>query len=435
MRILFASYSEKLQTVFQTCVPLAWALRTAGHEVRIASQPELTGLITRAGLTAVPVGRDHNLWRTQERLLRNLAARHPKIYAEQVRTGRMPPFDRADEPAANTTPEELVAGYRWTVSSWYRTVNQPMIAELVEFCRAWRPDLVIWEPGTYAAPIAAKACGAAHARLLWCLDFFGRTRERFLRLHGQCAGQDREDPLGRWLAEQASTYGVEFAEDLTTGHFTLEQLPAALRMDTGLHCVPMRYVPYNGPAVVPRWLREPPSKPRVVLTLGVAMAERFGGHGWSLQSLFDELADLDIELVATLPDSERAKLARIPDNARIIPFAPLHALVPGCSVVVHHAGFGTLATAALHGVPQLTVPEQFDAPPLASRLAATGASLSIPGAEVNGPALRKAVSRLLDEPSFSASARRLREEMLAMPSPNELAGDLERLTTRYRALA
>lgn len=40
------------------CVPLAWALRTAGHEVRVAARPPLTDSITRAGLTAVPIGRD-----------------------------------------------------------------------------------------------------------------------------------------------------------------------------------------------------------------------------------------------------------------------------------------------------------------------------------------------------------------------------------------
>ena len=39
MRILFASIAEK--THFLGMVPLAWALQTAGHEVRVASQPEM----------------------------------------------------------------------------------------------------------------------------------------------------------------------------------------------------------------------------------------------------------------------------------------------------------------------------------------------------------------------------------------------------------
>ncbi len=36
MRVLFTTYAEK--THFLAMAPLAWALRTAGHEVVVASQ-------------------------------------------------------------------------------------------------------------------------------------------------------------------------------------------------------------------------------------------------------------------------------------------------------------------------------------------------------------------------------------------------------------
>jgi glycosyltransferase (activator-dependent family) len=423
MRVLFASYAERTPTVFQATVALAWALRTAGHEVRVASQPELTGTITGAGLTAVPVGRNHNLWQVQERFMKRIAQLHPEINEDRVRGGKMPPFDVADDPEDTIEWDYLLSGYKWSVSSWYRMANEPMVADLVAFCRSWKPDLVIWEPGTYAAPIAAKACGAAHARLLWSLDFFGRIREHFLRL--KPAGGP--DPLADWLGAQAEKYGTSFSEDLTCGQFTIEQLPEALRMSTNLHCVPMRYVPYNGKANVPRWLWEPPQRPRVCLTLGITMAERFGGHAVGLQGLFDSLADLDIELVATLPDSERAKLDRIPANTKVVPFVPLHALVPSCSAVIHHAGFGTLCTTALNGVPQLVLPEHFDEPPFANRLAAQGAALTIPAAEATGSKIRDALVRLLEEPSFGKDALRLAEDMQALPSPNDLVPTLEQL--------
>src|ERR1017187_1851466 len=41
-------------------VPVAWALRAAGHEVRVASQPDLTEVITGAGRPGVPVGQPLN---------------------------------------------------------------------------------------------------------------------------------------------------------------------------------------------------------------------------------------------------------------------------------------------------------------------------------------------------------------------------------------
>jgi UDP:flavonoid glycosyltransferase YjiC (YdhE family) len=37
-------------------VAVAWALRAAGHDVRVAAQPDLADAIVQAGLTAVPVG-------------------------------------------------------------------------------------------------------------------------------------------------------------------------------------------------------------------------------------------------------------------------------------------------------------------------------------------------------------------------------------------
>lgn len=42
-------------------VPLAWALRAAGHEVCVVSQPDLVDEIAETGLTVVPVGEALNL--------------------------------------------------------------------------------------------------------------------------------------------------------------------------------------------------------------------------------------------------------------------------------------------------------------------------------------------------------------------------------------
>ena len=56
MRVLLTTYPEK--TIFQPMVTLAWALRTAGHEVRVAIQPGFEDVVTGAGLTArLPLSR------------------------------------------------------------------------------------------------------------------------------------------------------------------------------------------------------------------------------------------------------------------------------------------------------------------------------------------------------------------------------------------
>ena len=257
------------------------------------------------------------------------------------------------------------------------------------------------------------------------------TRDHFLRLRDEQPADDRVDPLGEWLGGYARKHGAAFSEDMVTGQFTVDQHPASLRTAADLHHVPMRYVPYGGPAVVPKWLCEPPTRPRVALTMGLSLTDHDGGYALSVQDALDALSDLDIELVATIPDAERAKLLRIPANARLVPYVPLQALVPTCAVVINHAGFGTVLSTALHAVPQLVVPWDFDAPALARRIAEQGSALSIRADLATGPAVRESVQRLLAEPGFTDSARRLRHEIDAMPSPNQVVAQLEQLAAKY----
>ncbi|MEA2207331.1 MAG: hypothetical protein QOE77_4107, partial [Blastocatellia bacterium] len=54
MRVLVSSWGWRSH--FYPLVPLAWALRSAGHEVLVASQPSMTDTIVGAGLPAVALG-------------------------------------------------------------------------------------------------------------------------------------------------------------------------------------------------------------------------------------------------------------------------------------------------------------------------------------------------------------------------------------------
>jgi glycosyltransferase (activator-dependent family) len=403
MRVLFAVNPEK--TIFYTMVPLAWALRTAGHDVRVASQPRFATTITQAGLTAVPVGRDRDRWQVAGQ-------------KEELRAGLPAPYDAAVAEPASLDAETLVDGYERQAVRWHKLDNFPIIADLVDYARHWQPDLVIWEPLTNAGAIAAKACGAAHARLLWSVDVFGVTRARLLAL------RPPKDPLRDWLGGYA-----EFTEDMVTGQFSIDLLPDSLAMPTDLHRVPMGYLPYGGPAVVPRWLWEPPHRPRVALTLGTTSTEQFAGYATDVPELLDALSTMDVEVIATVAPQT---LDTVPENVRAVGFVPLDALVSTCAAVVNHAGPGTLLTTARHAVPQLAVPWDFDEPELARRAGVQGAALVIRADTATGPAVRDGVHRLLHEPEFAGRAARLRDEILAMPTPNQIVPQLEELTAKYR---
>lgn len=419
MRVLFTTYSQR--THLFSMVPLAWALRAAGHEVRVACQPRFADDVTRAGLTAVPVGRVDTSWH-------RLAEAHP----DHAAPGLPAPYDAAVRTDVDWTG--MHDGYRFMLALWHKVNNFPLIAGLVEFARRWRPDLVVWEPTTHAGAIAANACGAAHARLLWSIDVFGVTRERYLRLTAARPAGDRADPLADWLGGYARRYGFDYTEDLATGHFTIDQLPDTLRMEAdGLHYLPVRYVPYGGAAVVPAWLHAPPGRARVALTLGSTSVEQGSGYTVDLRDVLARLAELDVDVVATVAGSEQHRLGPVPANTRVVSYVPLDALAATCSAVINHTGPGTFLTCARHGLPQLNLPWDFDEPELARRAAARGGSLTLSGGDVTGTVVREEVRRLLDDPAFRRGAERLRADIEAQPPPHALVGPLEELTAEHRA--
>ncbi|MEU4283016.1 activator-dependent family glycosyltransferase [Nocardiopsis dassonvillei] len=417
MRVLIATQAER--THFLGLVPLAWALRAAGHEVRVASQPELEAVVTGTGLPFSPVGRDHLL----RRVMRQYHA---------MTGGEDDDFDMAEDRDEVLTWDYLLEGYRLTVQWWWRMVNDPMVDDLVALCREWRPHLVVWEPITFSGAIAAEACGAAHVRYLWGADIFARTRARFLARMGEQPASRREDPLAAWLGTRAARYGVDFSETLVHGQATVEQVPASLRVDTPAHLeyLPVRYVPYNGRAVVPHWLRTQPDRPRIGLSLGTSANEWYGGHRVSAGEILEGLAELDVEVVATLPASEQAKLGAVPGNARLVEYVPLHALAPTCAAMITHGGPGTVLTGLAHGVPQLLSPNahMFDTVLLSGLVEEAGAGRVVDPDRLDAATVAAGVRTLLEDPRHTSAARALRARMDAMPTPADLAHTLAGLT-------
>nr|AHA81982.1 Arm12 [uncultured bacterium] len=411
--------SLAVEAHFNSTVPLAWALRAMGHEVQFASHPALTENITRAGLAAVPVGTDH----THHELVRDLGAELTGFYRD---------IDFTGERGGGYT-ELKGANTLLTATFYAQANNDSMVDELVDYARFWQPDLVIWEPFTFAGSVAARASGAAHARLLWGPDLFLRTRREFRRETELLPPELHDDALSEWLTWTLDRFGCPFDEEVAVGQWSIDQMPASVRLPVGQRSVPMRYVPYNGRSVVPDWLREPPQRPRICLTLGITSRDMAYPKLFSLDELFEAVAELDAEIVATLDAGQLAEVSRVPDNTRVTDFVPLHALLPSCAAIVHHGGAGTWSTAAVCGVPQLVIAGMWDNVYRAQRLAELGAGLFLPPHELTAAGLRDGLQRLLTKSSFAEDAQRLRAEWLAEPSPAEVVPVLEELAGRHRS--
>ncbi|MEV2250802.1 activator-dependent family glycosyltransferase [Streptomyces sp. NPDC050147] len=408
VRVLFTSIPVTSHIL--NMVPLAWAMQSAGHDVRFAVRPEATATVAGTGLQPLAVGRPLDMGAFMER--------------ESVIAGLG--FDISEDPA--TLDAERTLG----ILTWYTTVflqnvnDETFVDDLVDAARAWRPGLVVWDALSYAGPVAARACGADHARLLFGLDLLARMRHRFQEQRRGLPPEARDDVLAEWLDVHLRRHGSAFTEADATGDWTVDPMPPPLALDSGLPAglprIAMRQTPYNGPSQVPRWLREPPSgRPRICLTLGLSLREMWDAAGLSVGDLLAAVADLDVDVVTTLPPDDEARHA-LPSNVRAVDFVPLTALLPSCAAIVHHGGAGTLHSAVAHGVPQLIVPDAvWDPRLLGERLADLGAGALVTPDRLTPERLRRELLRLLEDPSVPAAAARLSRSALTSPGPDSVA--------------
>ncbi|WP_031154259.1 nucleotide disphospho-sugar-binding domain-containing protein [Streptomyces xanthophaeus] len=417
MRVLFAVFPTSAHTF--PVVPLAWALQNAGHEVRIATHPDMTGPVTQAGLAAVPVGRAADL-------------------------ARLTDFGRNPALLGHAGGDLAVASAHcpdWG-PKWYRMTRvfaglRPLLEELTGVAVRWRPDLVLWDPFCLPAAVAARLSGAAHARLLWGRDNIAWLRQRSQRYQEQAPEGSWPDPLEEVMQQLLEPYGLPYEEELLLGQWTVDPMPPGVRLPApDVSYEAMRWAAYDGGGPVPDWLHTKPVRPRVCLAWESdgrdPDADPAGGP--SFPDLLAAFSGLDVELVATggpatVPGAAASDRLRLPHRL------PLNQLLPGCAAVVHQGGSSLFAAAAAHGVPQLIVPTRFwDEEATADYLERRNAGRVLDPARCDARTLRDALSGLLGTPAVREGARVLREELAMLPGPSALVPVLERLTGLHQRI-
>jgi UDP:flavonoid glycosyltransferase YjiC (YdhE family) len=388
MRVLFVTWP--FTGHYHPMAPLGWGLRAAGHEVLVASNPSFASAITRAGLTALPAGPEFDVG--------------AEVRAEYL-AGRWTAPD-AWSPEAKLRRRRELNGLLAP-----RHSAAAMADDVVSFARSWRPDLVVFEPMAFAGPLVAGVLGVPAVRQLWTADF--------------TAGLDQLER--RLLGPLFARFGV--GEIGVLGDLTLDPCPPRLQIADGKPRQPVRYIPYNGPAVLPGWLVDPPPRRRVCVTWGTSLTRMGGAERMAhVPGVVRALARFDVEVVVAVLDSQRGLFADMPENARSLGPVPLHLLLPSCDLIVHQGGGGTLMTAMICGLPQLIVPSIPDQAFNARQVEATGAGRYVPGGEdVTVAEVAAAAALLLDDPAYRDASRQLRAEAVAMPTPADIVPALERL--------
>ncbi|MEU4349638.1 nucleotide disphospho-sugar-binding domain-containing protein [Streptomyces sp. NPDC023838] len=385
MRVLIMA--TPVPSHFTPIVPLAWALRTAGHEVLVVGQPDIVAPALAAGLPAFAIG---DLYDAVEAL-----------------TAKLPPGKRPNQAGraqvSDQTPFTLAMP--WLMHARY------LMKEYLEFAADWRPDLVVSDPMEFSALLVGGVLGVPVVHHRWDIDPFA------------------DEVLGM----ARNLLGARFARHGLTGELpgpslVLDSCPPSVRGADTAGATPVRYVPYNGAGTLPQWLAEPAHGRRVAVTLGGLTASLNGVP--LFRAVVDALEGIeDVETVVTLPAAHHGELGPVGPSTRVVEPVPLNLFLDTCELVVHHGGTGTALTVCAFGLPQLVLPQIGNESLWAARLRERGAALELtdPAAQDDPAAIRRAVRALLEDPAHRSGAREVAEEMATLPAPAALVPELEAL--------
>jgi UDP:flavonoid glycosyltransferase YjiC (YdhE family) len=265
-----------------TVLPLALAAQAAGHEVVIATGPDLVPRVEKRGVSGWPVGPTH-------------------VEAGGER--------RTD----------------WV--AYFIATAKPRAADLVTRGRRWAPDLVIQEETELAGAVVAADTGARHVvHGLGLMPSIGIWQA-----------------FGPALDRLGESWDVPGLADAVRDATYLHVCPPALRpLQEPIWSAVQPLRPTTGTAGpderLPDAIGSLPHERTVHVTLGTV----FHGAADVLATTIEGLRDLPVNLVVTSgPGTDPGRFGPQPPHVLIEPYLPHALLLPRCDLVVAHGGEGS----------------------------------------------------------------------------------------------
>ena len=149
---------------------------------------------------------------------------------------------------------------------------------------------------------------------------------------------------------------------------------------------------------------------------------------WIFRAIAEACDGLGVQLVISLGGSADPEvLGPLPGSPLVVRAAPQLELLGRARLTITHAGMNTTLESLARGVPLVAIPITNDQPGVAARIAWTGTGLVVPPSRLTTRRLRKTIARVLAEPSFAASAARMRDAIARAGGVTRAADVVERL--------
>jgi UDP:flavonoid glycosyltransferase YjiC (YdhE family) len=320
-----------------------------------------------------------------------VATGEPFLGALPVPTGRGFPADvtlhDVEQTTARNHPE--LNGVEFAMYMFGETSARLVEPELRGLFERERPDLVVHEITDVGAAQAASGLG----------------------IRAVCFG------LGLWNPVLEQVYRIAGADASLPGGY-LDMVPPSLQNPGPLPAtrLPIRSVAWAPATPMPDWPAT--GRRRVYITLGTVS---FGAVEVLRRAILATAAyDVDV-LVAAGPNGDPALLGELPGNVLVEKFVPQAEVLRHVDLVVHHGGAGTMLGALAAGLPQLILPQGADQPFNAIAIERAGAGRAITNDAQTPESLAAAVGALLADGPERLAAKRLADEIAAMPAPEDVA--------------
>lgn len=155
-------------------------------------------------------------------------------------------------------------------------------------------------------------------------------------------------------------------------------------------------------------------RPLVYCSLGTLITFK---HLALVRSFFHVLLEAlgqrpNLQAVVAIGNFLKPEEFRCPENVILTDDAPQVALLKRARLMIGHAGAGCIREGTFYGVPMLLLPMAFDAPGNAARVAYHGMALRADFRKVSVQELVDAIDKLLNDPSYSESAKRMSQRFV-----------------------
>ncbi|MGW4207785.1 glycosyltransferase [Lentzea sp. NPDC004789] len=346
MRVLLTSLPIHSH-LMPTMVPLARAFREQGHEAVIATGPAMAHLDHVAVMPDIPAPQDF---------------------------GPPPPW----------IPERDGV---LKVPLWAEELVVRAAANVLDFARTWRPDVVLRETSEYGGRIAAEVLGIPHG-LIDIAPFAPLEVEHL---------DERMDAV-------RARFGVAATEPAFTAGLT-----------------PRSWQPAQHHFRVPIEQGHPEKGPEIVATFGTNAGLLMSGS---------RLPHLVVEALGKVAARAVVAIGRgdwtgpRPSNVRLEPEVPQQRLLTAAKVFVTHAGYSSVREALTAAAPMVAVPLFADQPRNAARIQDLKAGVAVDVKGLTASALAERIMHVLDTRTYHDAAETLAAEMAELPVFTEIPGRL-----------